>query len=160
MNKKKKTTVTGLIPQETIESKILLIRGKKVMLDKDLAELYDVETKQLKRAVNRNIGRFPEDFMFKLTKKEYHALRCQNGTLKRGAHSKYLPYAFMEHGVAMLSSVLNSERAIQVNIAIMRVFIRLKAITPAHKDVLSKIRALEKKIEQHEEDLNTIFDAN
>jgi len=104
---------TVLVPQHLIESKILLIRGKKAMLDKDLSVLYGVETKMLNRAVKRNIERFPDDFMFQLTKEEYtELLRCQFGTLKRGQHSKYLPYAFTENGVAMLSNVLNSKRAI------------------------------------------------
>src|SRR4030067_3143922 len=104
-----------LIPIERISSKIFLIRNEKVLLDFDLAELYGVETKQLKRAVRRNIYRFPLDFMFPLTKAENNSLRSQIGTLKRGEHSKYLPYAFTEQGVAMLSSVLNSERAVKVN---------------------------------------------
>ena len=108
--------MTELVPVELIASKIYLIRGIKVMLDKDLAELYGVETKRLKEQVRRNIERFPQDFMFELTKDEYQALRSQIATLKRGQHSKYAPFAFTEHGVLMLSSVLNSERAIQVNI--------------------------------------------
>jgi hypothetical protein len=101
-----------LVPIELIASKIYLIRGIKVMLDRDLAELYGVETKVLKQAVRRNIDRFPDDFMFELTKGENQSLRSQNVTLKRGQHSKYLPFAFTEQGVAMLSSVLNSDRAI------------------------------------------------
>src|SRR4030066_1748783 len=105
------TARTISIPVERIEKAILLIRAQKVMLDRTLAELYGVETKQLKRAVRRNIDRFPLDFMFQLTRAEYNSLRSQIGTLKRGAHSKYLPFAFTEQGVAMLSSVLNSERA-------------------------------------------------
>ena len=108
--------MTTLVPIELIASKIYLIRSSKIMLDRDLAELYNVETKQLKRAVRRNINRFPEDFMFQLTKEEYRSLRSQFGTLKRGAHSKYTPMAFTEQGVAMLSSVLRSKRAVQVNI--------------------------------------------
>ena len=104
------------IPVERIENKILLIRGQKVMLDKDLAGLYGVETKRLKEQVKRNLERFPHDFMLELTKEENDSLRSQNATLKRGGHSKYLPYAFTEHGVLMLSSVLNSKKAIQVNI--------------------------------------------
>jgi len=108
--------MTELVPVELIASKIYLIRGIKVMLDKDLAGLYGVETKRLKEQVRRNIERFPQDFMFDLTKDEYQALRSQIATLKRGQHSKYAPLAFTEHGVLMLSSVLNSERAIQVNI--------------------------------------------
>ena len=108
--------MTTLIPIELIASKIYFIRNMKVMLDRDLAELYEVETKALKQAVRRNIDRFPADFMFELTKDEYQSLRSQIVTLKRGQHSKYAPFAFTEHGVLMLSSVLNSERAIQVNI--------------------------------------------
>lgn len=108
---------TKLIPQEVIQNKILLIRRLKVMLDSDLAELYGVSTYDLKRAVRRNLSRFPADFMFGLTHQEYSALRRHFGALKRGSHSKYLPYAFTEHGILMLSSVLNSERAVQVNIA-------------------------------------------
>jgi hypothetical protein len=103
------------VPDEIISSKIYFIRQQKVMLDNDLAELYNVETKQLKRQVRRNIERFPEDFMFELTQNENEILRSQFGTLKRGEHSKYLPMAFTEQGVAMLSSVLNSPTAIKVN---------------------------------------------
>ena len=107
----------SLVPQEIIANKIFLIRDKKVLFDRDLAELYGVEIAQLKRQVRRNIDRFPGDFMFQLTQEEYqNFLRCQFGTLKRGQHSKYLPYVFTEQGVAMLSTVLNSERAIMVNI--------------------------------------------
>jgi phage regulator Rha-like protein len=116
------------IPVEQIEHNIYLIRGRKVMLDNDLAELYGIETKQLKRAVKRNADRFPSDFMFVVTSCEYDSLRYQFGTLNRGAHSKYPPFAFTEQGVAMLSSVLNSKRAIQVNIEIMRVFTRLRQL--------------------------------
>jgi len=158
MNKKKKTTVTGLIPQETIESKILLIREKKVMLDRDLAKLYGVPTKSLNLAVKRNKNRFPEDFMFQLTKDETESLRFQFETSKRGGR-RYLPYVFTEHGILMLSSVLNSERAIEVNIAIMRVFVKLKQIMPIHRELLNKVKELEKKIKQHDDDISTIFDA-
>jgi hypothetical protein len=105
-----------LVPIESIISKIVFLRDEKVILDRDLAELYGVETKQLKRAVRRNINRFPEDFMFQLSKEEYQSLRSQFDTLKRGAHAKYPPMAFTEQGVAMLSITLNSERAIQANI--------------------------------------------
>jgi len=108
--------MTELVPIESIISKINQIRNEKVLLDRDLAELYGVETKQLKRAVRRNLNRFPSDFMFELTRDEYNSFRSQVGTLKRGAHSKYLPMAFTEQGVAMLSGVLNSDRAIEVNI--------------------------------------------
>jgi hypothetical protein len=101
--------MTSIVPIESIVSKIVFLRGEKALLDRDLAELYGVETKQLKRAVRRHINRFPQDFMFELTKKEHGSLRFQFGTLKRGGHSKYLPMVFTEQGVAMLSSVLNSK---------------------------------------------------
>ena len=116
---------SSIISQEIIENKIYLIRGKKVMLDSDLAKLYEIETKAFNRAVKRNFERFPEEFMFQLSKEEYTSLRYQIGTLKRGQHSKFLPYVFTEYGVAMLSSVLNSKRAIQVNIQIIKTFVRL-----------------------------------
>ncbi len=135
-----------VIPQQIIESKIFIVRGKKVLLNSDLAVLYGVETKMLSRAVKRNMERFPEDFMFQLTKEEYtELLRCQFGTLKRGQHSKYLPYAFTENGVAMLSSVLNSKRAMQVNIQIMRTFTKIKEMMITHKELKKKIEEMEKK---------------
>ena len=134
----------GIIPSELIASKIYIIRRLKVMLDRDLAELYGVETKQLKRAVKRNLDRFPPDFMFELSTDEYDALRCQTGTLKRGAHSKYPPFAFTEQGVAMLSSVLNSKRAIQVNIQIMRVFTRFRQILLSNKDLRRELEELKR----------------
>ena len=148
MKQKKKTHVTHLVPQDAIENKILFLRGEKVMLDNDLSRLYDVETKQLKRAVNRNIERFPDDFMFKLNKNEYHSLRCQNGTLKRGKHAKYLPYAFTEQGVAMLSSVLNSKRAILVSIQIVRTFIKLRKLLLTHDDLKRKIENMERRYDR------------
>ena len=126
---------------ETIRTRIYEIRGKKVMLDRDLAELYHVETKQLKRQVKRNLTRFPEDFMFELTYEENDALRCQIGTLKRGEHSKYLPYAFTELGIAMLSTVLSSELAIQMNINIMRAFVLMR-------QALSELSATNLRVEQ------------
>jgi phage regulator Rha-like protein len=136
----------GLVPQEIIESKILRLRGKKVMLDRDLAVLYGVETKALKQAVKRNLKRFPDDFMFQLTKEEARELlRSQNVTLKRGQHFKYLPYVFTENGVAMLSSVLSSEQAILVNIQIMRTFTRLREILATHGELKLKIEEMEKK---------------
>lgn len=146
----------ALIPAEIIEKKILLIRGEKVMLDADLAELYGVEVKHLKRQVRRNIDRFPEDFMIQLSKEEYDSLRRHFGTLKRGAHSKYLPYAFTEQGVAMLSSVLNSERAIKVNIEIMRAFVRLRRMLASHAELARKLDALEKK---YDAQFRVVFDA-
>ena len=136
----------SIIPVEIIENKIYLIRNKKVMLDSDLAELYDVETKVINQAVKRNIARFPEDFMFQLNKEEASGLsRSQIVTLKRGQNIKYLPHAFTENGVAMLSSVLNSERAIQVNIQIMRTFTKIREMLLSHKDLKHKIEEMEKK---------------
>ena len=143
MGKKKGSQGAALMPQERIESKILLIRGKKVMLDRDLAKLYEVTTGNLNKAVKRNIMRFPEDFMFQLTKDEDAALRFQFGSLKRGQHPKYLPYVFTEQGVAMLSSVLNSERAIMVNIEIIRTFTKLRKILATHKELREKIEVME-----------------
>jgi len=126
------------------------------MLDKNLSVLYGVETKMLNRAVKRNIERFPDDFMFQLTKKEYtELLRCQFGTLKRGQHSKYLPYAFTENGVAMLSSVLNSKRAIQVNIQIMRTFTKIREMLATHKELRRKIEEMEKK---YDHQFKVVFD--
>ena len=112
----------SLVPQEVIENKILLIRGIKVMLDKDLADLYGVTTGNLNKAVTRNLDSFPPDFMFRLTQEEADSLRFHFGSLKRGQHVKYLPRVFTEQGVAMLSSVLKSKKARQTNIAIMRAF--------------------------------------
>ncbi|MFC1480419.1 ORF6N domain-containing protein [Candidatus Omnitrophota bacterium] len=141
---RKKLKRPDLIPSETIESKILLIRGKKVMLDKDLAELYKVDTRQLTRQVRRNIDRFPDDFMFLLTRKELMNLKCQFGTSSWGGTRK-LPYAFTEHGILMLSSVLNSQRAILVNIQIMRTFVSLKRMLFTYEGLRRKIEAMEKK---------------
>jgi hypothetical protein len=142
-----------------IEKRILLIRGQKVMLDEDLAELYGVETKSLKRAVRRNRSRFPGDFMFVLTIAEYSSLRYQFGTIKRGQHSKYLPYAFTEQGIAMLSGVLHSRRAVKVNVAIMRAFVRLREIFAMHKELAGKLEDLERKFEIHDKQIHAVFEA-
>lgn len=139
----------SVIPVERIASRIYMIRGEKVMLDKDLAELYGVETKQLNRAVKRNQRRFPEDFVFQLTAQEAEALRYQIDTLKpggRGQHRKYLPYVFTEQGVAMLSSVLSSNRAADVNVAIMRTFVRLRQILASNRDLARKVQEHDRKI--------------
>jgi len=155
--------MNNIVPIERIENKIYLIRGQKVMLDKDLAKLYGVKTKVFNQAVQRNIERFPEDFMFQLTWDEADLLRSQIVTLdnlksKRGKHAKYLPYAFTEQGVAMLSSILRSRRAIHVNIAIMRAFVRLKRILSTHKEVSRKLKELEQKYDKHDSDIRIIFD--
>ncbi|MBU1912345.1 MAG: ORF6N domain-containing protein [Candidatus Omnitrophica bacterium] len=144
---------------EVIERKIFIIRGHRVMLDRDLAKLYRVTTGNLNKAVRRNLERFPEDFMFQLTKDEENSLRFQFGSLKRGQHTKYLPYAFTEQGVAMLSSVLRSKRAAQVNIAIMRAFVKLRQILSMNKDLAYKLKELERKIEKHDVDIQAIFEA-
>jgi len=142
-----------------IEKRILPIRGQKVILDEDLAELYGVETKALKRAVRRNRTRFPDDFMLVLTTGEYSSLRYQSGTIKRGQHSKYLPYAFTEQGVAMLSGVLHSRQAVRVNIAIMRAFVRLRKILGTHKELARKLEDLERKYEGHDKQIHAVFEA-
>jgi len=147
-----------VIPVESIVSKILLVRSEKVLLDKDLAELYGVETKQLKRAVRRNINRFPKDFMFQLTEKEFDSLRSQFGTSSWGG-TRYLPMAFTEQGVAMLSTVLNSERAIAVNIAIMRAFVQLRKIMTSHRELARKLSELEEHLQDHDQQIEAIFDA-
>ena len=137
---------TALISTERIERSILLIRSHKVILDSDLAELYGVTTKRLNEQVKRNRARFPDDFMFQFTVSETEILRSQIATSKMGRGGRrYLPYAFTEQGVAMLSSVLNSERAIKVNIEIMRTFVRLRRMLASHSELARKLDALEKK---------------
>lgn len=152
----------ALVPMERIESVILVIRGHRVLLDTDLALLYEVETKALNRAVKRNLERFPADFMFQLTVEEAKLLRFQSGTLDkgekptRGQHRKYLPYAFTEQGVAMLSSVLRSSRAVRVNIEIMRAFVRLRQMLQQHADLARRLATLEKK---YDAQFKVVFDA-
>jgi len=150
----------SVVPKpENLASLVLLLRGDKVLLDTDLASLYGVETKALNQAVARNRDRFPEDFMFRLSPEEAEAvrrLRSQSVTLKRGQHSKYLPHAFTEQGVAMLSSVLHSPRAAQVNIAIMRTFVQLLRLMDTNRDLARKIEALEKR---YDEQFAVVFDA-
>lgn len=146
-----------LVLVEMIERKIYLIRGHKVMLDSDLAELYGVETKVLLQAVKRNLNRFPGDFMFQLNYQEVAALRSQIVTSKTGRGGRrYPPYAFTEQGVAMLSSVLNSERAIEVNIHIMRAFVKLREMIASHKDLVKRLDDLEKK---YDIQFKVVFDA-
>ena len=143
------------VAAKQIEQRIFMIRGQKVILDRDLAELYEVETKQVKRAVRRNMERFPDDFMFELTKKEFESLRYHFGTSSWGG-TRYMPLAFTEEGVAMLSSVLRSKRAVQVNIEIMRAFVRLRQMLDAHKDLRRKLAALEKK---YDDQFKIVFEA-
>ncbi len=144
-----------LVPKEVIENKILLVRGRKVMLDRDLAVLYGVTTGNLNKAVKRRIERFPEDFMFQLSKEEFENLMFQFGISSWGGTRK-LPLAFTENGVAMLSSVLNSERAAQVNIRIMRTFTKLREMLLTHKDLRLKIEEMEKKYDYQ---FTIVFDA-
>lgn len=139
-------------------SKILLIRGKKVMIDNDLAELYDVPTKRLNEQVKRNIKRFPEDFMFQLTAAEKEEVVANCDHLKNLKFSKNLPYAFTEHGAVMLASVLNSDRAIAVNIRIVRIFTQMREMLLTHKDILLKLEQLEKKTTGHDDQIALIFE--
>ncbi|NQT77826.1 MAG: ORF6N domain-containing protein [Bacteroidetes bacterium] len=136
-----------------IETKIHEVRGQRVMLDFDLAELYEVQTKNLNLAVKRNIKRFPKDFMFQLTKHEWDALRLQIETSKNRGGTRYLPYAFSEQGLAMLSGVLNSNKAIDVNIAIMRAFVFLRQYALSHKDLTDKLKKLESKYNKQFKDV-------
>ena len=151
-----KATLTTL-PDEVLMNKIYIIHNQKVMQDSDLAELYGVETKQLKRQVNRNIERFPADFMFELTREEYNSLRSQIGTLKKGEHSKFLPMVFTEHGVLMLSSVLNSPKAIQVNIQIMRVFTHIRQSLADNTELRLLIEELRKKTDNNTKNIEVVF---
>jgi hypothetical protein len=148
-----------IITQIAIETRIFLVRGKKVMLDKDLAELYDVPTKALNQAVKRNVGRFPEDFMFQLSKEEEEISRSQSVTLKQGLNIKYLPYAFTENGVAMLSSVLSSEKAVQINIQIMRAFTRIRNLVADHADLRKAIQQIERRLNTHDQQIQVAFAA-
>jgi len=146
----------SLIVKEVIESRIFFLRGQKVMVDRDLAELYGVQTKALNQAVKRNSTRFPRDFMFQLTKKEKDQLVTNCDRFKTLKHSTMLPSAFTEQGVAMLSTVLKSERAIQVNVAIMRTFVRLRKILGSHKALAVKIAEMEQK---YDSQFKIVFDA-
>ena len=147
-------------PVEIIENKILLIRGQKVMLDFDLAGLYGVETKILNKAVARNSGRFPTDFVFQLTADEWNSLRFHFGTSKSGRGGRlYVPFAFTEHGALMAASVLNSPSAIKASIFVVRAFVRLREILSTHKELAQKLKELELKIETHDEQIALIFEA-
>lgn len=151
-----KKELQALVAEQKILNKIYAIRGEKVMIDQDLAEMYGVETKQLKRQVKRNIDRFPKDFMFELTKKEFENLRSQIGTSSWGG-TRYMPMAFTEQGVAMLSSILNSKTAIEVNIRIIRVFTKLREYALTHKEILLQLSKLEKEVKGNSKDIENIF---
>ncbi|MDP2642077.1 MAG: ORF6N domain-containing protein [bacterium] len=154
----KRKELIPVVSIRMIERKILLIRGEKVLIDSDLAELYGVTTRVFNQAVKRNFDRFPHDFMFQLNKQEASALRSQIVTLEtgRGKHRKYFPYVFTEQGVAMLSSVLNSKRAIAVNIEIMRTFVKLRELIATHADLSRKLNELEQKYDYK---FKVVFDA-
>jgi hypothetical protein len=146
----------SLVPAERIDRAILVIRDQKVLLDADLANPYEVEVRALVQAVKRNLNRFPDDFMFQLTNEEFAVLRSQCATSSGWGGRRYRPYAFTEQGVAMLSSVLRSERAVQVNVEIMRAFVRLRQLLSTHADLLRKLDALEKK---YDAQFKVVFEA-
>jgi len=147
-----------IIPIERIARAIFVLRGQNAMLDSDLATLYGVPTGHLNRAVKRNLGRFPSDFMFQLTAEEAASLKCQFGISSWGGR-RALPYAFTEQGVAMLSSVLNSERAVKVNIAIMRAFVKLRQMLQTNRKLAQKFSELERRVEKHDEEIAAIIEA-
>jgi hypothetical protein len=152
-----KQNALTVIPDEIVINKIYLIRGQKVMLDRDLAELYGVETKRLKEQVKRNLNRFPEHFMFELTKEENDSLRSHFATLKQGEHSKYLPYAFSEHGVLMLSNVLKSERAIAMSIRIIDIFFKLREMLSSNTELRLEIEDIKKKVNNQNKNIEIVF---
>ena len=147
----------AIIPNEVIINKIYLFRGVKVMLDSDLAELFGVETKQLKQQVRRNIERFPEHFMFELTKEENEVLRSQFVTLRHGQHSKYLPFAFSEHGILQLSNVLKSKQAIEVSIKIIDVFVQLRTMVLSNTEIRLEVEKIKKKVDNQDKNIEIIF---
>jgi phage regulator Rha-like protein len=147
---------------QSIQNRIHEIRGHRVLLDRDLAALYETETKALNLAVKRNSKRFPADFMFQLTAEEWESLRLQNETIetsRRGRHTKYLPYAFTEQGVAMLSGVLNSDKAINMNIAIMRAFVEVRRVIAQQTDLREQLKLIKERLGEHDAQLNHIYDA-
>lgn len=146
----------SLVPMERIERAIIVVRGEKVMLDSELAEIYGVETKALNRAVKRNESRFPSDFMFQLTSEEAANLRCQSGTSSSYGGRRYLPYAFTEHGALMLANVLNSERAAQTSVMVVRAFVKLRQMLASNADLARKLAAMEKK---YDAQFKVVFDA-
>jgi hypothetical protein len=147
-----------LITEEIIISKICNVRGKQVMLSQDLAELYQVETKVLNQQVKRNIGKFPERYMFQLTQDEHDRLRSQNVTLNRGQHIKYLPYAFTEHGILMLSSVLRSRRADQINILIIDTFVKIRKLVFLNKDLAHQLEQVQNRLTKHDSQIRILLE--
>ncbi len=150
----------AVIPLEEIEQRILTVRGQKVMLDSGLAGLYGITTKRLNEQVRRNRGRFPEDFMFRLTKEEAAGLRSQNATSRPGRGGRrYLPYAFTEHGAIMLANVLNTPRAAEVSVYVVRAFVRLRQLMVANKEVSAKLAELERRVSGHDEAIQSLVTA-
>jgi len=147
----------GIIPNEVIVNKIYLFRGVKVMLDSDLAELFGVETKKLKQQVRRNIERFPKHFMFELTKEENDVLRSQFVTLEQGKYSKYLPFAFSEHGILQLSNVLTSKQAVEVSIKIIDVFVQLRTMVLSNTEIRLEVEKIKKKVDNQDKNIEVIF---
>jgi hypothetical protein len=150
--------MSAVFPSERIEQTILLLRGHKIILDRDLAAMYGVSTRDLNKSVSRNLDRFPDDFMLQLTRAEFNDLKFQFGTSSWGGTRK-LPRAFTEQGIAMLSSVLRSKRAIHVNIAIMRAFVKLREFAATHKTLATKLEQLERKVGVHDGQIRSLFDA-
>ncbi|MCX5750730.1 MAG: ORF6N domain-containing protein [Candidatus Saganbacteria bacterium] len=152
--------MSNLIPIERVERRIYLIRGQKVMLDRDIAELYEAATKVLKQAVKRNMARFPEDFMFELTNEEFQNWRSQFVTSNSDKIGlRWKPFAFTEQGIAMLSGIIQSSKAVQVNIAIMRAFVRIRQMIFTHKDLAQKFKELEGRVGGHDQQIRGLFDA-
>ena len=156
--KKLNKQVESVIPYDRVENKIFIIRGQKVIIDRDLAELYEVETKYLNRQVRRNIERFPEEFMFRLSKEEQQQLVTNCHRFESMKHSTALPYAFTEHGVAMLSSVLKGDRAVKISIHIVKTFIRLREVILSHKELARSFKELEKRLGRHDQEISVIVD--
>jgi phage regulator Rha-like protein len=150
--------LTVSIPDKTLMAKIYVIRGRKVMLDRDLSELYEVETKRLKESVRRNRDRFPEDLMFELSDEEYQYFKNNISLKGRGKHPKYPPYAFTEYGVLMLASVLNSNRAAQINIQVVRVFIKMQEMVMENKSIQNQLLLIQNKIAEHDEKIILLFE--
>jgi hypothetical protein len=151
--------MTNIILSENIENRIFLIRGQKVMIDRDLAELYGVETKYLNRQVKRNTERFPKEFMFQLNEKERNELVTNWHRFNSLKHSATLPYAFTEYGTVMLASVLNSDQAIKVSILVTQTFVKIREIVSTNKEIENKIKTLEKKLTNHDKDIVALFNA-
>lgn len=158
---KKGPNYRDLVPREAIQSLIYTLRGHRVMLDRDLAQLYGVETRALNQAVQRNRDRFPKDFMFQLTLEEgkaVMALRSQNVTLKRGEHLKYAPYVFTEHGAIMLANVLKSKRALEASIFVVRAFVSLRRMLGTHEELLRKMEEIERRVGKHDAELREVIE--